>query len=201
LSHDKPLPIPSRSQRLGQCQSSLGLLPGAAAVVSLLITISPAKAQPRDVQQVAFDGFVAASAYEAVLAQSRSGLLVRLQGALEPGSGGAMVVSLLVAPPSATAQPHDAQQVALDDFAAATLLISKCFSWQLDLNEAEKRFSELNLQPSQWRAGGRHFSFVRERLSYYSSLVSKMSAIQACEAADGAFGPSGHIRKGWMRPQ
>jgi len=111
-----------------------------------------------------------------------------------------MVVSLLVAPPSATAQLRDAQQVALDDFAAATLLISKCFSWHLDLNEAEKRFSELNLQPSQWRAGGRHFAFVRERLAYYSSLVSKMSAIQACEAAEGAFGPSGHIRNGWMRP-
>jgi hypothetical protein len=111
-----------------------------------------------------------------------------------------MVVSLLVAPPSATAQPRDAQQVALDDFAAATLLISKCLSWHLDLNEAEKRFSELNLQPSQWRAGGRHFAFVRERLAYYSSLVSKMSAIQACEAAEGAFGPSGHIRNGWMRP-
>ena len=164
MSHDKPLPIQSRSQLLGRCQSSLVLLLGAAAVVSLLITISPAKAQPRDVQQVAFDSFVAASAYEAVLAQSRTGLLVRLQGALEPRSGGAMVVSLLVAPPSATAQPRDAQQVALDDFAAATLLISKCFSWHLDLNEAEKRFSELNLQPSQWRAGGRHFSFVRERL-------------------------------------
>ena len=128
MSHDKPLPIQSRSQLLGRCQSSLVLLLGAAAVVSLLITISPAKAQPRDVQQVAFDGFVAASAYEAVLAQSRTGLLVRLQGALEPRSGGAMVVSLLVAPPSAKAQPRDAQQVALDDFAAATLLISKCFS-------------------------------------------------------------------------
>ena len=201
MSHDKLLPIPSRSQLLGRCQSSLVLLLGAAAVVSLLITISPAKAQPRDVQQVAFDSFVAASAYEAVLAQSRTGLLVRLQGALEPRSGGAMVVSLLVAPPSATAQPRDAQQVALDDFAAATLLISKCFSWHLDLNEAEKRFSELNLQPRQWRAGGRHFSFVRERLGYYSTLVSKMSAIQACEAADGAFGPSGHIRNGWMRPK
>jgi hypothetical protein len=200
LSHDKPLPNQSRSQRLGRCQSSLVLLLCAAAAVSLLITISPAKAQSRDVQQVAFEGFVAASAYEAVLAQSRTGLLVRLQGALEPRSGGAMVVSLLVAPPSATAQPRDAQQVALDDFAAATLLISKCFSWHLDLNEAEKRFSELNLQPSQWRAGGRHFAFVRERLAYYSSLVSKMSAIQACEAAEGAFGPSGHIRNGWMRP-
>ena len=201
MSHDKPLPIQSRSQLLGRCQSPLVLLLCAAAVVSLLITMSPAKAQSRDVQQVAFEGFVAASAYEAVLAQSRTGLLVRLQGALEPRSGGAMVVSLLVAPPSATAQPRDAQQVALDDFAAATLLISKCFSWHLDLNEAEMRFSELNLQPRQWRAGGRHFSFVRERLFYYSSLVSKMSAIQACEAADGAFGPSGHIRKGWMRPQ
>jgi hypothetical protein len=201
LSQEKPLPIQSRSQLLSRCQSSLVLLLSAAAVVSLLTTISPAKAQPRDVQQVAFDGFVAASVYEAFLAQSRTGLLVRLQGSLEPRSGGAMVVSLLVAPPSATAQPRDAQQVALDDFAAATLLISKCFSWQLDLNEAEKRFSDLNLQPRQWRAGGRHFSFVRERLSYYSTLVSKMSAIQACETAEGAFGPSGHIRKGWMRPQ
>jgi hypothetical protein len=177
------------------------LLLSAAAVVSLLITTSPIEAQPRDAQQVAFDGFVAASVYEAFLGQSRSGLLVRLQGSLEPRSGGAMVVSLLVAPPSATAQPRDAQQVALDDFAAATLLISKCFSWQLDLDEAEKRFSELNLQPRQWRAGGRHFSFFRERLSYYSTLVSKMSAVQACETAEGAFGPSGHIRKGWMKPQ
>lgn len=201
MSHDKLLPIPSRSQRLGRCQRSFVLLLGAAAVVSLLITISPAKAQPRDVQLVAFDGFVATSVYEAVLTQSRTGLLVRLQGSLEPRSGGAMVVSLLVAPPSAKAPPRDAQQVALDDFAASTLLISKCLSWHLDLDEAEKRFSELNLQPSQWRAGGRHFSFFRERLAYYSSLVSKMSAIQACEAADGAFGPSGHIRKGWMRPQ
>jgi hypothetical protein len=201
LSHNKPLPIRSSSQLLGRCQSSLGLPLGAAAVVSLLTTISSAKAQPHDVQQVAFDGFVAASVYEAFRTQSRTGLLVRLQGSLEPRSGGAMVVSLLVAPPPATAQPHDAQQIALDDFAASTLLISKCFSWHLDLDEAEKRFSELNLQPSQWRTGGRHFSFVRERLSYYSTLVSKMSAIQACEAAEGAFGPSGHIRKGWMRPQ
>jgi hypothetical protein len=201
LSQDKPLPIQSRSLRPGQCQSSLVLLLSAAAVVSLLITTSPVEAQPRGAQQVAFDGFVAASVYEAFLAQSRTGLLVRLQGSLEPRSGGAMVVSLLVAPPSATAQPRDAQQVALDDFAAATLLISKCFSWQLDLNEAEKRFSDLNLQPRQWRAGGRHSSFLRERLSFYSTLVSKMSAIQACETAEGAFGPGGHIRKGWMRPQ
>jgi hypothetical protein len=201
LSYDKILSIQSLSQLLSRCQSSLGLLLGAAAVISLLITISSAKAQPRDVQQVAFDGIVATNVYEALLAQSRTGLLVRLQGSLEPRSGGAMVVSLLVAPPSATAQPRDAQQVALDDFAAATLLISKCLSWHLDLNEAEMRFSELNLQPSQWRAGGRHFSFVRERLAYYSTLVSKMSALQACEAAEGAFGPSGHIRKGWMRPK
>jgi hypothetical protein len=201
LSHDKLLPIQALSQLLGRCQSSLVLFLSAAAFVSLLITISPVEAQPRDAQQVTFDSFVATSGYEAFLGQSRTGLLVRLQGSLEPRSGGAMVVSLLVAPPSTTAQPRDAQQVALDDFAASTLLITKCFSWQLDLNEAEKRFSELNLQPSQWRAGGRHFSFFRERLSYYSTLVSKMSSIQACETAEGAFGPSGHIRKGWMRPQ
>ena len=201
MSHDTLSTLQSRRRLPGWWQSSCVPIPGAAAVIPLLITIAPAKAQPRDVQQVAFDGFVASSVYDAFLDQSRTGLLVRLQGSLEPRSGGTMVVSLLVAPPSATAQPPDAQQVALDDFAAATLLISKCFSWHLDLNEAEKRFSELNLQPRQWRAGGRHFSFFRERLSYYSTLVSKMSATQACEAAEGAFGPSGHIRKGWMSPQ
>ena len=165
------------------------------------MTMTSAKALPRDVHQVTFDGFVASSVYEAFLARSRTGLLVRLQGSLEPRSGGAMVVSLLVAPPTAPAQPRDAQQVALDDFAAATLLITKCFSWHLDLNEAERRFSELDLQPRHWRAGGRHFSFFRGRLSYYSALVSKMSADQACESAEGAFGPTGHIRKGWMSPQ
>jgi hypothetical protein len=87
----------------------------------------------------------------------------------------------------------------LDDFVAARMLAAKCPSWQIDLAEARTRFAQLNLQPADWHDGGRHASFFNERLSHYASLLSRMSEMRACVAAEEAFGPNGQVRKGWMK--
>jgi hypothetical protein len=112
----------------------------------------------------------------------------------------AVVLVHLLSPP-AGAQTRDPQQAALDDFVAARMLGTKCPSWQIELAEARTRFAQLNLQPTDWQEGGRHASFFDERLSYYGSLLSRMSETRACAAAEEAFGPVGHVRKGWMKRQ
>jgi len=104
---------------------------------------------------------------------------------------------LLSAP--AGGQTRDPQQAALDDFVAARMLGAKCPSWQIDLVEARTRFAQLNLRPADWQEGGRHAGFFDERLSYYGSLLSRMSETRACAAAEEAFGPDGRVRKGWMK--
>jgi hypothetical protein len=81
------------------------------------------------------------------------------------------------------------------------MLATKCPSWQLDLAEARSRFSFLELRPEDWQDGGPYAHFFDERLSYYSRALSRMSERQACEAAEAAFGPSGQVRRGWMKPQ
>jgi hypothetical protein len=81
------------------------------------------------------------------------------------------------------------------------MLGTKCPSWQIELAEARTRFAQLNLQPADWQEGGRHASFFDERLSYYGSLLSRMSETRACAAAEEAFGPVGRVRKGWMKRQ
>ncbi len=98
-----------------------------------------------------------------------------------------------------SAQTRDPQQAALDDFVAARMLTNKCPAWQIDQAEARTRFAELNLQPTDWQEGGRHARFFDERLSYYGSLLSRMSETRACVAAEEAFGSNGRVRKGWMR--
>jgi hypothetical protein len=110
----------------------------------------------------------------------------------------AVVLVLLLCPSSAGGQTRDPQQAALDDFVAARMLATKCPTWQMDLAEAQGRFSELGLGPADWRAGGRHARFFDDRLSYYASLLSRMSEARACEAAEAAFGPNGRVRTGWM---
>jgi hypothetical protein len=114
----------------------------------------------------------------------------------------AVVVSalFLLASP-AEAQTRDPQQAALDDFVAARMLNNKCPTWQIDLAEARTRFAQLNLQPADWQDGGRHASFFDERLSYYGSLISRMSEARACGAAEEAFGANGRVRRGWMKRQ
>jgi hypothetical protein len=89
----------------------------------------------------------------------------------------------------------------LDDFVAARMLNTKCPAWQIDPAEARTRFAQLNLQPADWQDGGRHSRFFDERLSYYGSLLSRMSEMRACAAAEEAFGPDGRVRKGWMKRQ
>ncbi|ANY85019.1 hypothetical protein BB934_43160 (plasmid) [Microvirga ossetica] len=106
---------------------------------------------------------------------------------------------LLSAP--AGGQTRNPQQAALDDFVAARMLGTKCPSWQIDLVEARTRFAQLNLRPADWQEGGRHAGFFDERLSYYGSLLSRMSETRACAAAEEAFGPDGRVRKGWMKQQ
>jgi hypothetical protein len=101
----------------------------------------------------------------------------------------------------AESQTREPQQAALDDFVAARMLGTKCPSWQIDLSEARTRFAQLNLQPADWQEGGRHANFFDERLSYYGSLLSRMSETRACELAEAAFGPSGRVRTGWMKRQ
>jgi hypothetical protein len=110
-----------------------------------------------------------------------------------------VLVHLLSSPVGA--QTRDLQQAALDDFVAARMLGTKCPSWQIDLSEARKRFGQLNLQPADWHEGGRHANFFDERLSYYGSLLSRMSETRACGAAEAAFGPNGRVRKDWMKRQ
>ncbi len=123
---------------------------------------------------------------------------------IRPGSSGlrALVIAALVllAPP-AGGQTRDPQQAALDDFVAARMLGTKCPSWQINLAEVRTRFAQHNLQPADWQEGGRHANFFDERLSYYGSLLSRMSETQACAAAEEAFGPIGRVRRGWMKRQ
>jgi hypothetical protein len=106
---------------------------------------------------------------------------------------------LLSSPPDA--QTRDPQQAALDDFVAARMLNTKCPTWQIDLAAARRRFAELNLQPADWQEGGRHSRFFDERLSYYGSLLSRMPEMNACAAAEQAFGPGGRVRRSWMKRQ
>jgi hypothetical protein len=114
-----------------------------------------------------------------------------------------MAVSLiaLVLPSPVGAQLRIRQEAALDDLIAARMLEAKCPSWQLDFVEARARFSELGLESNDWQTDGSHAGFFGERISYYSSLTSGMSEKSACDAAEGAFGPSGRVRKNWMKRQ
>jgi hypothetical protein len=79
------------------------------------------------------------------------------------------------------------------------MLATKCPTWQIDLAEARRRFSELGLGPADWQSGGRHARFFDDRLSYYASLLSRLTEMRACEAAEAAFGPKGRVRTGWMK--
>ncbi|WP_147023406.1 hypothetical protein [Microvirga aerophila] len=89
----------------------------------------------------------------------------------------------------------------MDDLVAARMLATKCPSWQLNPAEAQRRFSELDLKPTDWQDGGRYAKFFDDRLNYYPSLLSRMSEQRACTAAEAAFGPRGRVRRGWMKPQ
>jgi hypothetical protein len=113
----------------------------------------------------------------------------------------AVALAALVLPWSVGAQPRDRQEAALDDLIAARMLEAKCPNWRLDFGEAQNRFAELKIGPDDWQTGGRYADFFGERLSYYSSLVSGMSETRACDRAEAAFGPSGRVRKGWMKRQ
>ena len=116
-----------------------------------------------------------------------------------PGLCTAVVSALFLLSSPTDAQTRDPQQAALDDFVAARMLNTKCPTWQIDLAEARTRFVQLNLQPADWQEGGRHSRFFDERLSYYGSLLSRMSEMRACAAAEEAFGPDGRVRRGWMK--
>jgi hypothetical protein len=118
-----------------------------------------------------------------------------------PGFCAAVVSALFLLSSPIDAQTRDPQQAALDDFVAARMLNTKCPAWQIDLAEARTRFAQLNLQPADWQEGGRHSRFFDERLSYYGSLLSRMSEMNACAAAEQAFGPDGRVRRGWMKRQ
>ena len=122
----------------------------------------------------------------------------RLRGFM---SEAAVVLVLHLCPVPAGAQTRDPQEAALDDFVAARMLATKCPTWQIDLAEAQKRFSEFGLEPADWQSGGRHARFFDDRLSYYASLLSRMSETRACEAAEAAFGRNGRVRAGWMKPR
>jgi hypothetical protein len=113
----------------------------------------------------------------------------------------AVALAFLVLPSPARAQPRDPREAALDDFVAARMLTTKCPSWQLDLARAQSRFSDLNLKPADWQTGGRYANFFDSRLSYYSSLLSRMPEERACEAAEAAFGLGGRVRAEWMKRQ
>jgi hypothetical protein len=113
----------------------------------------------------------------------------------------AVVSALVLLSFPSDAQTRDPQQAALDDFVAARMLNTKCPTWQIDLAEARTRFAQLNLQPADWQEGGRHSRFFDERLAYYGSLLSRMSEMHACAAAEQAFGTDGHVRRGWMKQQ
>jgi hypothetical protein len=113
----------------------------------------------------------------------------------------AVTLAFFVWPSLPRAQPLDPRQAALDDLVAARMLATKCPSWQLNPAEAQRRFSELDLKPTDWQDGGRYAKFFDDRLNYYPSLLSRMSEQRACAAAEAAFGPSGRVRRGWMKPQ
>jgi len=115
--------------------------------------------------------------------------------------GLAVIITLLALPPLTRAQPEDPRRTALDDFVAARMLATKCPSWQLDLAEVRSRFSFLDLKPEDWQDGGPYARFFDERLSFYSRALSRMPERRACIAAEEAFGPSGRVRRGWMRAQ
>jgi hypothetical protein len=117
------------------------------------------------------------------------------------GLGVVVAVALLGWPSVAQVLPEDQRRSALDDFVAARMLATKCPSWQLNLAEIQGRFSALNLKPADWQDGGAYAHFFDERLIYYSGVLSRMSERRACEAAAAAFGPSGQVRRDWMRPQ
>jgi hypothetical protein len=117
------------------------------------------------------------------------------------GLGVAMAIALLGWPSVAQVLPEDPRRSALDDFVAARMLATKCPSWQINLAEVQGRFSELNLKPADWQDGGAYARFFDERLTYYSGILSRMSERRACTAAAAAFGPSGQVRRGWMKPQ
>ncbi|WP_099514481.1 hypothetical protein [Microvirga ossetica] len=125
---------------------------------------------------------------------------ILIGGSKTAGFSTAVILAYLLSCPVG-AQIRDPQQAALDDFVAARMLGTKCPSWQIDLAEARTRFAQLNLQPTDWQDGGRHASFFDERLSYYGSLLSRMSETRACAAAEEAFGPVGRVRRGWMKRQ
>lgn len=116
-------------------------------------------------------------------------------------SEAAIVLVLLLCPSQAPAKKRHPHQAALDDFVAARMLATKCPTWQIDLAEAQRRFSELGLGPADWQSGGRHARFFDDRLSYYASLLSRLSEMRACEAAEAAFGRNGRVRTGWMKPR
>jgi len=124
-----------------------------------------------------------------------------LASSRRPGLGAAVVLALRLLLSPAEAQTPDPQQAALDDFVAARLLATKCPSWQINLDEARARFAQLDLHPADRQQGGRHARFFDERLSYYASLLSRMSETRACTAAEEAFGPAGRVAKGWMKRQ
>jgi len=117
------------------------------------------------------------------------------------GLGVAIAITLIGWPSVAQVQPEDLRRSALDDFVAARMLATKCPSWQINLAEVQGRFSELNLKPADWQDGGPYARFFDERLTYYSGALSRMSERRACDATAAAFGPSGQVRKGWMKPQ
>jgi hypothetical protein len=48
------------------------------------------------------------------------------------------------------------------------------------------RFAQLNLQPADWQEGGRRSRVFDERLSFYDSLLSRMSEMRAGAAAEQA---------------
>ncbi len=127
--------------------------------------------------------------------------LERFRGSSLSGLRAGLVLTVGLLPVPSCAQSRDPQQAALDDFVAARMLSTKCPSWQIDPVEARTRFAQLNLQPADWQEGGRYSSFFDERLSYYGSLLSRMSEARVCAAAEEAFGPVGHVRKGWMKRQ
>lgn len=119
-------------------------------------------------------------------------------GMLRPGVAVIVLLGLLSV---AAAQPADPRRSALDDFVAARMLATKCAAWQLNQSEVQSRFSDVGLKPADWQDSGPYAAFFDERLSFYASRLSRMSERRACEAAEAAFGPSGRVRRGWMRPQ
>jgi hypothetical protein len=117
------------------------------------------------------------------------------------GLRAAAALTILALSSGTGAQTPDPRQSALDDFVAARMLTTKCPSWQLDVAQVRNRFSSLDLKPEDWQDGGPYARFFDDRLSYYSRVLSRMSERRACDAAEAAFGPSGQVRRGWMRRQ